>query len=345
MMMFLTQLKFLPIKISHRIKKNLIVQLLIFFPIFSISHCYAAVAVGDSYGGGTVFCVSQTPDTTKCVTKGSGDCGLIMANEDQVNYDSNPKHGVSWSSKHYKTGTRSDDDGAANTAIIIAALPEDNSSNNAAWLCHNYRDQEGHTDWYLPSKNELNKMHIYAKAHNLIGKDCSGSNHGGVQCLVGGGGSHNDNTYYWSSSVDSSGGNGVWCLCIINVLSQSDDNEIGGYMGHLMGVRAIRAFNNIDKIKLAEAKEKIKNQIREIEALNAALTETKQEATKYKDELTTTDKTAEDKIKMLEAANKIVEDKVKTLEETLVELKQQSNDEIKALEKEIKTLNTGISQS
>src|SRR3990172_11719513 len=123
-----------------------------------------------------------------------------MANEDQVNFNSNPKHGVSWSSVYSTTGATSEDNGAANTATIIAALPGDNASNNAAWLSHNYRDPEGHTDWYLPAKNELNKMYLYANANNLIGTGCTGSEPAGVQCLLGGA---NSNKYYWSSSLFS----------------------------------------------------------------------------------------------------------------------------------------------
>jgi hypothetical protein len=61
---------------SDKIKKNLMSLLLMFFPIFSNNYCYA-VAVGELYGGGTVFCVSQTPDITQCVPEGSGDYGLI----------------------------------------------------------------------------------------------------------------------------------------------------------------------------------------------------------------------------------------------------------------------------
>ena len=195
-----------------------------------------AVAVGDSYGGGTVFCVSQTSDTSQCVTTGSGYFGLIMSNEDQANLDS-PNKGVHWSSVESTTGATSLDNGATNTATIIKALPKDTSSNNAAWLSHNYIDKkEGHTDWYLPSKNELNKMYLYAKASNLIGKGCSGSKLGGAQCLVGG----YDGGYrvYWSSSEYS--GVDAW----------NQDFSDGGqyYRGKVdldFGVRAVRAFNNL----------------------------------------------------------------------------------------------------
>jgi hypothetical protein len=181
-------------------KKSLIALSLIFLSIFSINQCYA-VAVGESYGGGTVFCVSGTPDITQCVPEGSGDYGLIMANEDQANFDS-PNHGVHWSSAYKEIGAsaQSLDNGATNTAAIIAAFPGDNPSNNAAHLCRSYIDPiEGHTDWYLPSKNELNKIYVYAKAHNLIGKGCSGDRANGVaRCLVGG---YDDpNKIYWSSS-------------------------------------------------------------------------------------------------------------------------------------------------
>jgi hypothetical protein len=149
-------------------KKNLRTLLIaffsIFFLVFNIESVYA-VHVGDSYGGGTVFCVSDTADTSKCTTEkgSSGDYGLIMANEDQANYilgpiKKNSRGGITWSSdEHKKIGfsAQSDNDGRTNTAAIIAAFPKDNPKNNAAWLCNNYRDKkESHDDWYLPSKNE-----------------------------------------------------------------------------------------------------------------------------------------------------------------------------------------------
>ncbi len=209
---------------------------LILFSIFNITGSYATVSVGDSYGGGTVFCVSQTPDITQCVPEGSGDYGLIMANEDQVNFDSNPEHGVTWASKYDAIpAARSDDNGATNTAAIIAALPADNPGNNAAWLCHKYQGG-GEEDWYLPSKNELKKMHLFAKAHNLIGKGCSGSRAGGVQCLVGG-----RYMIYWSSTESSRYSKLVWSYGF-DLGSQLDYDGNGCCS---FGARAVRAFNDL----------------------------------------------------------------------------------------------------
>ena len=219
------------------IERGLIALSLVFFSNFTVVSCYA-VSVGDSYGGGTVFCVSQTADTSQCVTTGAGDYGLIMANNDQASMDISSSGGVTWSSVYSNTGATSRDNGATNTAAIVAALPKDNSTNNAAWLSHNYVDPEKHNDWYLPSQNELNKMYIYARASSLIGSGCSGGKQGGVQCLVGGGGE----TYasYWSSSEDSFPSN-AWVQNFI-------DDGVQGVTGKIyscLGVRAVRAFNNL----------------------------------------------------------------------------------------------------
>jgi ankyrin repeat protein len=260
-------------KMDTMIKKSLVL-VLIFFSVLSINSCYA-VAVGDSYGGGTVFCVSKTADTSNCKTENgsSGDYGLIMANEDQANYDLGPikkgsEGGVSWSSEYKEIGpaAHSADDGRANTAAIIKALPGDNPKNNAAWLCHNYRDEKpkehilfhllndeikvlipeldeivvgyigGYDDWYLPSKNELDKMYNYARANNLIGKGCSGSKAGGVQCLLGGEGG-----LYWSSTEMSSSANSRCQAWGANI-------NISGWQFYYskihkdFGVRAVRVF-------------------------------------------------------------------------------------------------------
>ena len=79
-----------------------------------------------------------------------------MANVDQANFDSNAKHGVNWSSAYSVTahsviGAVSEDDGRANTDTIVDVFPNDNTSNNATWLCHTYRDPEGHEGVFTSS--------------------------------------------------------------------------------------------------------------------------------------------------------------------------------------------------
>jgi len=198
------------------------------------------IKVGDSYGGGTVFCVSQTADLSKCVTEGAGNYGLIMADKDQAN---DVPWAAAWDSV---PGAHSGDDGAANTAAIIRAFPNDDPSNSAAWACSKYKDPiEGHTDWYLPAKNELNKMYLFAQANNLIGKHCTGSKVNGVQCLVGGGEfSRKPFNAYWSSSEYSSGGwsycGNAWCQGFIDGHQGYSSKEINRF-----AVRAIRAFNSL----------------------------------------------------------------------------------------------------
>ena len=196
--------------IKHVLETSVLFLLLSIFSIQS----HADLSVGDTYGGGTVFCVSQTPDLKSCVIQGAGKYGLIMANEDQANFDS-PNHGVHWANERKEIkAAQSDDDGLSNTKAIIAAHPKDNPSNNAAWLCYEYNRTHGQdaskdlSGWYLPAKDELNKIYLFAKANNLIGKGCAGSKAGGVQCLVGGGNYegdkdwNKDNQYkiYWSST-------------------------------------------------------------------------------------------------------------------------------------------------
>lgn len=254
-------------KLYVAIKASLTV--LIFFSIFFITQSYADVSVGDLYEGGTVFCVSQTPDITKCEIQGSGKYGLIMANEDQADYDS-LNNGVAWATEYKTTGARSYDDGAANTEAIIAVHPKDNPGNNAAWLCRSYKGG-GKEDWYLPSKNELNKMYLYAKANNLIGKNCTGCKAGGVQCLIREGslvinGGH---LYYWSSTESSTEYNNYGALCqCFNCGDQHGYSKTYGYIG----VRAIRAFNNSTTQQfnglLSEKKDTIEQITQKLEELN-----------------------------------------------------------------------------
>ena len=113
-------------------------------------------SVGDSYNGGIVFYVSNDPmdGSAKSLKVGStlkgtkGKHGLIVSPEDLSD-------GIAWSSEYSVTDAQSDSDGAVNTIKIL-----DNMKNNynAACLCHTYRKTHT-TNWYLPSKDELNLLY------------------------------------------------------------------------------------------------------------------------------------------------------------------------------------------
>lgn len=223
-------------------------QILMMF--FVVSNCYAVeqpkpVFVGQSFGGGTVFCVSNTwENINNCSTDegASGYYGLIMTNIDQIiNF---PGRGIIWSGDNSITGAQSDDNGARNTDMIIAATPRDTISNNAAHLARACQ-AGGYIDWYLPSKNELNKLFIYAKSRNLIGEDCTGSTADGAQCLVGGG----PRATYWSStecSFERACQSRAWVQYFfsmrdVDIIQDLSSKTIGRF-----GVRAIRFFNVLE---------------------------------------------------------------------------------------------------
>ena len=98
-----------------------------------------ALAVGDSFGGGTVACSGGWPYLN-----------LIAATVDNSD-------GIRWNKTqniYVATGAYSDTDGSSNTTKIITSqgIP---ISNYAAGLCQNYTDGIYH-DWFLPAKNQLN---------------------------------------------------------------------------------------------------------------------------------------------------------------------------------------------
>lgn len=207
--------------------------------LFGIANCYAKVSVGEPLDGGTVFCVTDDPDLTKCKTTGSGDFGLIMSNEDLVDYKFNkPNKVINWSPQEKKTYATSDDDGITNTLYIIKAHPDDKAKDNAAWLCYNYQvNQEPETKkepegWYLPSKNELNKMYEYVKVNNLIGNNCSGKKQE-VQYLV-------DSywPFFWSSTEYS--GRSAWYEDFSDGTQNPQTKLFFAFR-----VRAVRVFNSL----------------------------------------------------------------------------------------------------
>ena len=135
------------------------------------------IAIGDFYQGGVVFYIFQSEDTGYI----DGEThGLIAAVADQSS-------GIPWVNSSYvttgATGTAIGT-GADNTTTIISVQGATETS-YAAGLARAYTGG-GYTDWFLPSKDELNKMYKYRESINYTAESNGGSDFSA--------------TYYWSST-------------------------------------------------------------------------------------------------------------------------------------------------
>ena len=165
------------------------------------------LTIGQNYAGGIIFYLDGTGQHgLVCATTDQGCCGAEWAwdassNATYPNYNPTPTGA---------TGTAIGT-GSANTTKIIAVLGSDGV---AASLCSNYRGG-GYTDWFLPSKDELNQLY---------------------QNRVDVGGFASDS--YWSSSeLVTIGSTLAW--------NQGFNASYGGSGAHKdsgCNVRAVRAF-------------------------------------------------------------------------------------------------------
>jgi Protein of unknown function (DUF1566) len=167
---------------------------------WSILHTNVPFVVGQSYGGGIIFYVD-----------GTGQHGLISSTSDQstTNIWSNGSLIVTGA-----TGTAVGT-GQSNTTTIVT---QQGPGTYAASTCNNLV-LNGYSDWFLPSKDELNLMYINLASQGLGSFSVSGN-------------------WYWSSSEFS--WNGAWVQRFSNGFQQDVwKTETGPPAVH---VRAIRAF-------------------------------------------------------------------------------------------------------
>ena len=168
--------------------------------------------VGDFRDGGVVFYVASTPIDLN--GDGNDDTGLVCAIEDQST-------GVQWYNGSFtNTGATATSigAGAANTATIITSQGA-TQTNYAAGLAKAY-DGGGYTDWFLPSKDEIDEMY-----QNELDINTTATSNGGSSLTY---------DFYWSSSELSA--YSAWSQRFNNNATSDDDKS------NLSKVRAIRAF-------------------------------------------------------------------------------------------------------
>jgi hypothetical protein len=160
-----------------------------------------SIGIGDNYGGGKVAYILQSGDPGYVAGQTHG---LIAAASDQST-------GIQWYNGSFTTtgaiGT-SIGSGLANTTTIINS--QGNTGSYAGKICRDYTGG-GYTDWYLPSKDELNKLYINKNA-------------------IGG----FTNFNYWSST--ESDYYGAWYQGLVNGSQSSSLKYVANY------VRAVRFF-------------------------------------------------------------------------------------------------------
>ena len=172
-----------------------------------------APPIGQPGGGGVVAYIFEPGDPGYVAGQTHG---LIAATADQTAYED----GIQWATETYwdisvpGTGTALGT-GSANTTKIIAQNGAGVTC--AAGLARAYNGG-GYTDWYLPSRDELDKLYLNRVA-------------------IGGFDTTTD-PYYWSSSEEESYATDAW----FQAFGGQYSGQYWGYKWNAYRVRAVRAF-------------------------------------------------------------------------------------------------------
>lgn len=180
---------------------------------------YAINSKGTTYGNQLIF----TTDTLATIGNSyqGGICAYIFVPGDP-GYIAGQQHGLIAAPSDQSTGIQWFNGSAVTTGATASALGTgysntykiitvQGSGSYAASLCNNL-GLGGHFDWYLPSKDELNKLYLN-------------------QSAIGG---FNSTTYYWSSTEDAA--SSAYCQMFFN------GNQYIGLKYTNYHVRAVREF-------------------------------------------------------------------------------------------------------
>jgi len=190
-----------------------------------------ALAIGDSYGGGIVAYILRAGDPGYVAGQTHG---LIAAPSDLTPAD---PWGVTWSTftdslvgptaQGTALGT-----GKANTAAIVAQTIDTQTCTGGAAHACDVLVEGGHDDWYLPSKDELQKLYLLYLRYAAVGES----------------GGFNPSGYYqsyWSSSEAPTNDYGfvlAWYQHFDNNPAPDADLQNTQVKTKSFAVRAVRSF-------------------------------------------------------------------------------------------------------
>lgn len=194
-------------------------------------------------GGGIVFYVSSTGFT----------CGATLT--ETCNYlEAAPTTGsTSWSDRDFSAGgivgykwSGDTANSTPGTTLVIGAgykntlamITQSNTTGKAGTAARDYRGPNNLSDWYLPSKDELNQMCKWARGVPWV-SDATVCTGGTLNTGTGAAGFYDN--YYWSSS--QSGNSRAWYQFFVDPYnSATSGRQVGELKTTPAFVRPIRAF-------------------------------------------------------------------------------------------------------